>query len=181
MALASSWPTTTIVALATLILIAALATHLQTDRASAPDHEYWGTEIGGRAAAYLAGFEGKAVALTFIDPACRDTCPMTAAAPISLQAAYPDLVLVGINVNPEAPDGDLFGLKDRPNWHFITGERVELEPVWRAYGVASLPGHGGKLEHTSGTFLIDRKGMLRVYVNDPPRLGEILRKRLGEL
>lgn len=106
---------------------------------------------------------------------------MTATALISLHDTYPELALVGVNANPEAEVKDLFGLERLPTWHFLTGTRVELEPVWRAYGVASLPGHGGRLEHTSGVFLIDREGMLRVYVNDPPRLREILLRRMNEL
>lgn len=167
------------------LLVAALFSYLGTPRPPAlSSTEYWGTEITARAAPEIAGlhlsqFKGRPVALTFIDPDCRDTCPMTAAALLSLQ--HPDLVLIGVNVNPEAEVKDLFGLDRLPNWHFLNGTWAELEPVWRAYGVASLPGHGGRLEHTSGVFLIDREGMLRVYVNDPPRLGEILRKRLKEL
>lgn len=168
-----------VAAFAAALLIAALITYLNTPRMPADSLEYWGTEVSPRPAPYLGEFKGRPVVLTFIDPDCRDTCPMTAAALIGLQ--HPDLMLVGVNVNPDAEVKDLFGLERLSNWHFITGERVELEPVWRAYGVAALPGPGGKLEHTSGTFLIDREGMLRVYVNDPPRLGEILRKRLTEL
>lgn len=173
---------------AAAVLIAAIGSYLGASQRPIPPDQYWGTEIqtrpapdfslGGRS---LSEFKGRPVVLTFMDPECRDTCPVTAAQLINLDGAQPGLVYLGVNANPEAKVGELFGLDRLPNWQFLNGTRGELEAVWRAYGVASLPGQSGRLEHTSGVFLIDKDGMLRLYVSEPPRLKEILLRRINEL
>jgi cytochrome oxidase Cu insertion factor (SCO1/SenC/PrrC family) len=66
-------------------------------------------------------------------------------------------------------------------WHFLVGERAELEQVWRSYGIAAqavdsagrpvnpgvqnelrgLPSQPAQVEHAAPVFLIDKTGVLR--------------------
>jgi cytochrome oxidase Cu insertion factor (SCO1/SenC/PrrC family) len=83
-------------------------------------------------------------------------------------------------------------LDEIPTWHFLTGSAEELEPVWRAYGIAVLPASDGSdLGHTPGVFLIDRAGQERWYISPPvdaagtpqwsPPLRDLLLKHIREL
>jgi len=150
---------------------------------------YEGTEIGGEAPDFqltdqngsvinLSDFRGKVVALTFMDSKCKDTCPITAA---HFRKAYQQLnqneaslvVFLGVNVNVEASAvADILGithawhLEEIPSWHFLTGGREELEPVWKDYAVIVEHVHDGStIMHTPGVFLIDPLGQERWYVS----------------
>ena len=149
----------------------------------------------------LSDFRGQVVALTFMDSQCREVCPLTAA---HLRAANQMLgddaasvVFMGVNVNVKANTvADVMAITSKwrldeiPTWHFLTGSAEELEPVWKAYGVAVAPGQG-EIQHTPGVFLIDRSGQQRWYVSTPfdkagtPQgtapLSELLVKHIREL
>lgn len=200
--------------LASALLLGALALYLRGNApallaSSIPDR-YTGTEIEHRAAPpfHLAGpegqaiglqdFQGKLVVLTFLDPRCRDTCPITAfelkALHQALGARAGDVVFLGVNTNTAAARPEdlnafttAFGLDALSNWHFLTGSPEQLQAVWASYGVASVRGAGDRLDHTSGVFLIDRASMLRLYIGVPlglenaPRLSEALLERMQAL
>jgi len=150
---------------------------------------YQGTELSGEAPGFqltdqngsvvsLSDFRGKVVVLTFMDSKCKDTCPLTAA---HFREAYKELdqneakqvVFLGINVNVEASAvSDVLEttrawyLDEIPGWHFLTGSREELEPVWKDYGISAIPSpDGNSIMHTPGTFLIDPLGQKRWYVS----------------
>jgi len=126
----------------------------------------------------LADYRGKVVVLTFLDDQCQDICPLTAA---QLRSAYQSLgseaaqvVLIGINVNEKANQtSDVMAaskewrLDGVPSWHFLTGQAGELEPVWRAYGIAVVPQDQGELLHTVGIYIIDQAGRERWYISNP--------------
>lgn len=124
----------------------------------------------------LSDFRGRVVALTFMDSQCHETCPLTAR---QLWAAYQRLgstapvTFIGVNVNVQANRvADVAAITQQwqldhlPAWHFVTGYKEALEPVWHAYHVAvAVPTDGGELMHTPGVYLIDQKGQLRWYVS----------------
>ncbi len=59
-------------------------------------------------------------------------------------------------------------LDEMPNWHFLTGNPDELEPVWKDYGVAAVHNpDGNSIMHTPGTFLVDPLGQQRWYISTP--------------
>lgn len=176
---------------------------------------YEGTEISGEAPGFrltdqngsvidLSDFRGKVVVLTFMDSKCQDTCPLTAA---QLRQAYgqfdrneaSQVAFIGINVNNEANAvADVYEitktwrLEEIPSWHFLTGSRQDLEPIWRDYGIAVAPNpDGNEIMHTPGVFLIDPSGQKRWYISTPlldPSakelalpLNELLVKRVREI
>jgi protein SCO1 len=128
----------------------------------------------------LSDFRGKVVVLTFMDSKCLDTCPLTAA---HFREVYRQLnpkqanqvVFLGVNVNLEENTVDdvlestrTWHLDEIPSWHFLTGNREELEPVWNDYDVSSTPSLDGySIMHTPGTFLIDPLGQKRWYISTP--------------
>ena len=150
---------------------------------------YEGTELSGEAPDFqltdhngsnvrLSDFRGKVVVLTFMDSQCKDTCPITGA---HFRQAYGQLdqneasrvVLLGVNVNVEANTvADVlettraWHLDEIPSWHFLTGSREELEPVWKNYAVTVEPlPDGSAIMHTPGIFIIDPSGQKRWYVS----------------
>ena len=153
------------------------------------DQAYQGAELDGIAPDFrlinqngefvsLSNFRGKAVVLTFMDSQCKDTCPITGA---HFRQAYGQLdqneakqvVFLGVNVNVEANTvADVlettraWHLDEIPGWHFLTGQREELEPVWNDYAVTVEPHtDGSAIMHTPGVFIIDPSGQKRWYVS----------------
>jgi protein SCO1/2 len=148
----------------------------------------------------LASLRGDVVVLTFMDSTCQDVCPLTAA---ELRLVHRELTtaerqgtsFIGVNANALAssvPDvlraTRQWRLDEIESWHFVTGEPDALRAVWEAYGIEAAP-DGVRVRHTSGVFLIDRRGSLRWYVSVPledpewdgPALSEILLRRIREL
>ncbi|MBI1742723.1 SCO family protein [Candidatus Acetothermia bacterium] len=161
---------------------------------SGPQTAYEGTELEGLAPGFrfvdqngasmaLSDFRGWVVVLTFLDNRCQDVCPLTA---LHLRLTYERLkregvdashvVFLGVNVNVEAnKSADVmkftkeYGLDRIPTWHFLTGAREELEPVWKAYAITVYrpQGEEGEIVHTPGVFLIDQRGDKRWYISTP--------------
>lgn len=114
----------------------------------------------------LSSFRGKVVVLAFIDSRCVRICPLTA---LVLQRAQ-DLLgsrsdrvqFVAVNTNPLFTDvkdiqtwSSEHGMEGR--WVFLTGSLDQLEPVWRAYGIASQMVDGVDV-HTPAVYLLDSRG-----------------------
>ncbi len=139
-----------------LLLLAGLVLAL---RAAAGDGEYEGTRLEGPAPNFrltdqhgkqvsLSDYRGKAVVLAFMDSKCRDVCPITSQylreAEQMLGREADSVVFLGINVNPEANSvSDMaeatrkWQLEGVPSWHFLTGSKAELEPVWKQYSAVA--------------------------------------------
>jgi len=155
------------------------------------DQPYEGTELTGTAPDFrlmdqngsdvrLSDFRGKVVVLTFMDSKCKDTCPLTGA---HFRKAYQQLnqnegsrvVFLGVNVNVEAntvadvlETTHAWHLDEIPSWHFLTGSREDLEPVWKDYGISTIPSpDGNSIMHTPGVFLIDTSRQKRWYISTP--------------
>lgn len=174
---------------------------------------YEGTQLDGEASDFaladqndslirLSDFREKVVVLTFMDSKCQDTCPLTA---VHFREVYHQLdqneagqvVFLGVNVNLEASAvSDVlettraWHLDEIPSWHFLTGNRAELEPVWKEYGVSAAPSPDGySIMHTPGTFLVDASGIKRWYISTPffgeiesaLPLSELLLKHIREI
>src|SRR5947209_3198882 len=118
----------------------------------------------------LAQFRGRTVILTFMESHCATLCPRVAEkirnTVEGLGAQSGRVAILAVSTDPE---GDTFrasrifsaehGLLHR--WHYLTGRRAQLAPVWRAYYVyAAPPGASTTLDsaHTSATYLIDAAG-----------------------
>ncbi len=141
------------------LLLLLLAGLLLALRAAAGNGEYEGTRLEGLAPNFrltdqrgkqvsLSDYRGKVVVLAFMDSKCRDVCPITSQylreAEEMLGKDAESVVLLGVNVNPDANSiSDVaeatqkWQLDGVPSWHFLTGSKAEMEPVWKQYGAVA--------------------------------------------
>src|SRR5262249_33878737 len=96
----------------------------------------------------LSQLRGKPVALTFLYTNCPDVCPIIAA---NLHQTYRQLgaqaskvAMVAVTVDPEHDTTDqIRAFSDQRSltdeWYFLTGQRADLEPIWRSYGIVAQP------------------------------------------
>lgn len=124
----------------------------------------------------LAALRGRTVLLTFIDPACRNLCPLEARelnGAVESTPAAQRPAIVSVNVNPWAETAallraDRFKWALGSHWHWALGSLRQLRPVWRSYRIAvdmrirklaHVVVHD--VSHTEATYVIDRSGHIR--------------------
>jgi protein SCO1/2 len=112
-----------------------------------------------------ASLRGRPVVFAFVYSTCKDTCPAQVQ---SIRGALDDLGkdvrVVGVSVDPanDTPDRARTFLVDQSmtgRMDFLLGSRAELEPVWKAFGIA--PQSKGR-EHSSYTVIVDADGRQRI-------------------
>ena len=135
----------------------------------------------------VRALRGKPAVVTFIDPVCRNLCPLEAAA---LGKVVRDLgsnapAVVAVSVNPWADTRANFRADARawrlpPSWRWGTGSHADLARVWRNYGVAvqvqtkHLAGVTVRnVIHTEGSYLIDARGFERALFLYPFRAADV--------
>jgi cytochrome oxidase Cu insertion factor (SCO1/SenC/PrrC family) len=128
------------------------------------------------AAVSLAALHGRPVIITFIDPLCRDFCPIEAqhlndVVNAFRQASKPAIVAVSVNVYGNARATlmeDARKWKLVPEWRWAIGHPAKLSRVWNAYHVqvlamtkkvAGVTVH--TIGHTEAAYVIDSKGYQR--------------------
>jgi cytochrome oxidase Cu insertion factor (SCO1/SenC/PrrC family) len=124
----------------------------------------------------LASLRGRPVIVTFIDPLCRDFCPIEAQHLNDVVNAFPSaskpaIVAVSVNVYGNAHATlmeDARKWKLVPEWRWAIGHPAELSRVWNAYHVqvlamtkkvAGVTVH--TIGHTEAAYVIDSKGYQR--------------------
>jgi protein SCO1/2 len=112
-----------------------------------------------------ASLRGKPVVVAFIYSHCQDVCPAQVQ---SIRGALDDLghdlPVVGVSVDPanDTPaSAKSFLLKQAMTGRmdFLLGSRAQLEPVWKAFGIA--PQTKGR-DHSSYTVIVDAQGRQRI-------------------
>jgi cytochrome oxidase Cu insertion factor (SCO1/SenC/PrrC family) len=121
----------------------------------------------------LASLRGRPVIVTFIDPVCRNLCPLEAkvlSKAVQQLPASDRPAIVSVSVNPWADSAanfrqDATHWRLNPAWRWGVGTERQLAAVWRNYGievqVAKKVVAGvtvRSVAHTEGAFLIDRAG-----------------------
>jgi protein SCO1/2 len=118
---------------------------------------------GERVAA--ASLRGKPLVVAFIYSTCRDTCPAQVQ---SIRGALDDLghdvPVIGVSVDPanDTPSRAKSFLLQQSmtgRMDFLLGSRAQLQPVWRAFGIA--PQTKGR-DHSSYTVIVDAQGRQRI-------------------
>ncbi len=121
----------------------------------------------------LAVYRGHEVIVTFIDPVCRNVCPLEAKvideAVQRVPAAQRPEVLA-VSVNPYA-DARANLIKDArvwdlvPQWRWAVGSRSQLAVVWKSYRLAVAIARrkvGSKtitsVSHTAAAYILDASG-----------------------
>jgi cytochrome oxidase Cu insertion factor (SCO1/SenC/PrrC family) len=138
----------------------------------------------------IAAFRGRVVLVTFMDPVCRDLCPLeaelleTAERRLGPARSVP---IISVNVNPVGGDpaalrSDATRWRLDSNWHWALGTKPALSQVWRAYDIAvqtvtkTVAGKAvNGVAHTEATYVIDRHGFERALLLYPFQVGDIVR------
>jgi cytochrome oxidase Cu insertion factor (SCO1/SenC/PrrC family) len=137
----------------------------------------------------LAALRGRPVLVTFIDPLCRNYCPIEAQRLNDVVNALPPgskpaIVAVNVNVYGDAPSilrEDARKWKLVPEWRWALGRPAALSRVWNAYHVevlvttkklAGVTVH--TVAHTEGAYLIDAKGYERALFLWPYRASGVV-------
>jgi len=112
-----------------------------------------------------ASLRGRPLVVAFVYSTCKDTCPAQVQ---SIRGALDDLGhdvrVIGVSVDPanDTPrlartfllEQSMTGRMD-----FLLGSRAQLEPIWKAFGIA--PQTKGR-DHSSYTILVDAAGRQRI-------------------
>ena len=124
----------------------------------------------------LSGQHGRPVIVTFIDPLCRDFCPLEAKQLNRLvatlpAASRPAILAVSVNVYGNARANLLQDVRKWslvPEWRWAVGTPKQLAAVWRSYQVgvlatakkiAGVTVH--QITHTEAAYVVDRNGYER--------------------
>jgi cytochrome oxidase Cu insertion factor (SCO1/SenC/PrrC family) len=124
----------------------------------------------------LASFRGRPVLLTFIDPLCRDFCPIEAQRlgdAVRAEPASRRPVIVAVSVNTAGNRPATLALDRRkwnvpPQWHWAIGDPSALARVWRQFHVQVIVTKkkiaGVRVQqvaHTEAAYLVDAHGYQR--------------------
>jgi cytochrome oxidase Cu insertion factor (SCO1/SenC/PrrC family) len=131
----------------------------------------------------LAGLRGRAVLLTFLDPACTTDGPLIGQelrqAARLLGPAARQVELVAIVVSPSYRSVAVLqafdqqeGFQHVPDWLYLTGTLPQLQRVWHDYGVTAqdLPA-GAMTVHNDQAYVIDTAGHVREEFSTDPGPG----------
>ena len=135
----------------------------------------------------LSQFRGEPVLLTFIEASCKETCPLVAEnihrAVANVDRAGGHAAVLAITAAPEDDTPALVRQFSREHgllgrWHYLSGSRASLTPVWHSYAVYVAPRHAPAIlrdNHTSAVFLIDSRGRERVLMAGNPSAADLTR------
>jgi cytochrome oxidase Cu insertion factor (SCO1/SenC/PrrC family) len=137
----------------------------------------------------LAAYQGRPVIGTFIDPLCRNFCPLEAKQLNDLVRSLPSrsrpaILAVSVNVYGDARANllqDVAKWRLVPQWRWAVGTGRQLARVWRRYQVgvlvttkriAGVRVH--EISHTEAAYVIDRRGYERALFMWPFRAVDVL-------
>jgi cytochrome oxidase Cu insertion factor (SCO1/SenC/PrrC family) len=124
----------------------------------------------------LASYRGRPVVITFIDPLCRDYCPLEAKHLNDVVRSFPAgarpaIVAVSVNVRGNARRylmQDAAKWKLVPQWSWGVGSESQLSSVWKRYHIgvletsrkiAGMAVHS--IIHTEAAYVVDAAGYQR--------------------
>ena len=160
--------------------------------ALAPDFRL--TDEEGRPAS-LRALRGRVTVLTFLYTTCEDTCPIAASQILGalddLGDAGKDVPALAVSVDPanDTPALARRFLNERRitgRMHFALGDRAQLAPVWKAYGIQpqGTAKDSTAYEHSARVVVIGKDGLQKVAFPlgelTPPALAHDLRRLLAE-
>lgn len=133
----------------------------------------------------LSALAGKYRIVTFLYTHCPDVCPLIAtnlnqALRTLSPAERARVAVLAVSVDPK---GDTpaavrqFVAEHRllPQFHYLTGPRAQLVPVWKAYGIAVQPaGSTTIVNHSSWELLVTPDGKGRVLYDAQVKAGQVV-------
>lgn len=168
--------------LSVLLLLSLMACQRAEPKLDFKGSDVTGTSLGGdftltdhtgRPRA-LADYRGKVVALFFGYTHCPDVCPTTlleyAAVARKLGKDAAGMQVIFVSVDPERDSREVLASyvpHFNPAFVGLTGTSQQIADVMRLYKVVAqkVPTAGGgySVDHSAGSYLIDREGQVRVY------------------
>ena len=138
----------------------------------------------------LAAFRGRPVIVTFIDPLCRNLCPLEAKVLDRVVASFPAAqrpAILAVSVNRYADARKNLLLDERKwslpsDWHWAVGKPTALARVWKQYGIgvsvstktiAGVTVH--QITHTEASMIVDPKGYERALYLYPFAMRDVVR------
>jgi protein SCO1/2 len=138
----------------------------------------------------LAALKGRVVAVTFIYSRCPlpDYCPRMVENFRAVRQRFAaemdrNLVLLTISFDPQYDTPSVlarYAASQRaggPGWHFLTGDKTNIERVCNAFGIEYWP-EEGLITHSLQTAVVDRDGRLAATVEGkdftPQQLGDLI-------
>ena len=133
------------------------------------------SDIRGRSLSPRIG-DGRITIVTFIDPLCRNLCPLEAQVLDRVTEALPPArrpQILAVSVNPRADTRANFRLDSRrwhlvPEWTWAIGSPTRLATVWRRYmiDVQTIVQRAAgitvrKIVHTEAAYIVDGRGYVR--------------------
>ena len=124
----------------------------------------------------LRGLRGQTTIVTFLDPLCRNICPLEARVLADAIRHLPPAIrpaLIAVSVNPHGDTGATFRADARhwqltPGWRWAIGSHAQLAGVWRKYDIQVKVATKqladvtvGEVEHGAAAFIVDRSGYER--------------------
>lgn len=124
----------------------------------------------------LRAIRGQTTIVTFLDPLCRNICPLEARVLADALRRLPEAdrpALIAVSVNPSGDTLATFRADARhwrltPDWRWAIGSHAQLAAVWRKYDIQvkvatkRLAGVTvGEVEHGDAAYIIDRSGYER--------------------
>ncbi len=120
----------------------------------------------------LSAQRGKLVLVTFLYTHCTDICPLiadhlnAALGRMSHQRSAVRVLAVSVDPVGDTPKAVHSYVSEHhllPEFHYLTGTRVELAKVWQSYNVLVLNRNPESVGHSGYIFLLDRSGKARVF------------------
>jgi cytochrome oxidase Cu insertion factor (SCO1/SenC/PrrC family) len=136
----------------------------------------------------IARMHGRPAIVTFIDPLCRDLCPLEAKVLMQMVKRFPAgqrPAIISVSVNPPGDTRENFALVARhwglgAEWYWAAGPKAKLAEVWRKYQIGvqtqSKVVAGVKVVsvlHTEGSYVIDKDGYERALYLYPFQASDI--------
>jgi cytochrome oxidase Cu insertion factor (SCO1/SenC/PrrC family) len=142
----------------------------------------------------LASYRGRAVVITFIDPLCRDYCPLEASHLNDVVRSFPvgsrpEIIAVSVNAAGNAHANlvqDAAKWKLTPQWRWGIGTALQLMHVWTRYHIGVLVTTKKiagvtvrSIVHTEAAYVIDAAGYERAIFLWPYSAAAVTRTLQG--
>ena len=120
----------------------------------------------------LSAQRGRVVVLTFLYTSCPDVCPITAAklgaasrllGPLASRVRILAVSVDPTNDTPRNVRRFITRLRLPAEFHYLTGTRAQLAPVWQSYNVLVERRNLERVDHGIPIVVIDKRGRPRVY------------------
>jgi protein SCO1/2 len=119
----------------------------------------------------LASLRGNALLVDFVYTRCVGPCPILTAKHVELWRSLPPearehVRFVSISLDPTHDTPEVLTRyaaergADLGGWYFLTGPEAEVADVVRRWGVGTLRGADGSIDHMVATFMVDKQGQI---------------------